>query len=204
MSNICSQVYFLCTIHLATYREGRLLVLLVKEGARAREYEHALLWLIDCGLVHKAHRVSKPNIPLKVYEDLKAFKLFLLDIGLLSCMTHLSQKTLLDGNFLFKEFKGALTEQYVLQQLKTLPNIGVYYWTNERNTSEIDFLLDANSNIIPIEVTAETNLKSKSLRGFSEKYTPTISIRSSMSDYKKDDLVLNLPLYAISNILYEI
>ena len=174
---------------------------LVKEGARAREYEYALMWLEDCGLVHKVHRVSSPRLPLKAYEDLKAFKLFLLDVGLLSCMTHLRQDTLLDGNDLFVEFKGAITEQYVLQQLKTIP-ISTYYWTNERNTAELDFLLDIRGSITPLEVKAETNLQSKSLRTFADKYHSNVSIRSSMSDYKKEDWLLNLPLYAIECIKY--
>jgi predicted AAA+ superfamily ATPase len=172
----------------------------VKEGARAREYEYALMWLTDCGLVHKVHRVTKPNLPLKAYEDLKAFKLFLVDLGLLSCMTRLKQDVLLDGNELFKEFKGALTEQYVLQQLKTLRNIEPYYWSNERNTAEIDFLLDTGNMLIPLEVKAEVNLQSKSLKAFAEKYTPPFSIRSSMSDYKRERWLLNLPLYSIGQI----
>jgi len=173
---------------------------LVKEGARAREYEYALMWLTDCGLVHKVHRVSVPNLPLKVYEDLKAFKLFLIDIGLLSCMTRLRQDVLLDGNELFKEFKGALTEQYVLQQIKTLRGVEPYYWTNDRNTAEVDFLLDAGSRAVPLEVKAEVNLQSKSLKAFADKHKSALSIRSSMSDYKHEDWLLNLPLYAIGNI----
>jgi predicted AAA+ superfamily ATPase len=173
---------------------------LVKEGARAREYEYALIWLTDCGLVHKVHRVTQPSLPLKAYEDLRAFKLFLSDIGLLSCMTNLRQDVLLDGDALFKEFKGALTEQYVLQQLKTLPDIAVYYWANERNTVEIDFLLSDGRAIVPLEVKAETNLRSKSLRAYAEKYHPPLSVRSSMSDYKQEAWLLNLPLYAIGSI----
>ncbi len=173
---------------------------LIKEGARAREYEYALMWLNDCGLVHKVHRAAAPSLPLKAYEDLKAFKLFLVDVGLLSCMTRLRQNVLLDGNALFKEFKGALTEQYVLQQLKTMSAIDVYYWSNERNTSEIDFLLDTGEDIIPLEVKAEVNLQSKSLKAFADKYRPTMSVRCSMSDYKREDWLLNLPLYAIGNI----
>ncbi len=173
---------------------------LVKEGARAREYEYALMWLCDCGLVHKVYRADAPNIPLKAYEDLKAFKLFMLDIGLLSCMTRLRQDVLLNGNELFKEFKGALTEQYVLEQLKTLGNIDAYYWTNDRNTSEVDFLLDTGNQVIPLEVKAEVNLQSKSLKAFADKYKPDISIRSSMSDYKKEDWLTNLPLYGIEFI----
>lgn len=173
---------------------------LIKDGARAREYEYALMWLSDCGLVHKVHRVTAPSLPLKAYEDLKAFKLFLVDIGLLSCMTRLRQDVLLNGNELFKEFKGALTEQYVLQQLKTLHDIEPYYWTNERNTAEIDFLLNTGNAVVPLEVKAEVNLQSKSLRAFADKFHPPVSVRSTMADYKQEDWLLNLPLYAIGNI----
>ena len=173
---------------------------LIKEGARAKEYELAMLWLTDCGLVHKVQRVTTPNLPLKAYGDLKAFKLFLVDIGLLSCMTGLRQQTLLDGNDLFKEFKGALTEQYVLQQLKTLKDVQTYYWTAERGTAEVDFIIDNGSDIIPIEVKAEANLQAKSLKVYREKFQPKLSIRTSMADYKKEDWLLNLPLWAICNI----
>lgn len=173
---------------------------LVKEGARAREYEYALMWLADCGLVHKVYRANEPKLPLKAYEDLKAFKLFLVDVGLLSCMTRLRQDMLLEGNALFVEFKGALTEQYVLQQLITLPDIQTYYWTNERNTAEIDFLLDMGHAVIPLEVKAEVSLQSKSLKAFAEKYDPALSIRTSMTDYKRESWLLNLPLYAIGQI----
>ncbi len=170
---------------------------LIKEGARAKEYEQAMLWLTDCGLIHKVHRVNSPRLPLKAYEDLKSFKLFLLDVGLLSCMVRLKQSTLLDGNALFKEFKGALTEQYVLQQLKTVKELETYYWTNDRGGSEIDFVVDNGSNVIPIEVKAETNLKAKSLKTYYEKFQPEMSVRTSMSDYKREEWLLNLPLYAI-------
>ena len=173
---------------------------LIKEGARAKEYELAMLWLADCGLVHKVQRITAPNLPLKAYEDLKAFKLFLVDIGLLSCMTGLRQQTLLDGNDLFKEFKGALTEQYVLQQLKTLKNIQTYYWSAERGMAEVDFIIDNGSNVIPLEVKAEANLQAKSLKVYREKFRPKLSIRASMADYKKEDELLNLPLWAIETI----
>lgn len=173
---------------------------LIKEGARAKEYELALLWLTDCGLVHQVNRVTAPNLPLKAYEDLKAFKLFLLDVGLLSCMVRLRQDVLLDGNALFKEFKGALTEQYVLQQLKTLKDINAFYWTNDRNSAEIDFLIDNGTAIIPMEVKAEVNLQSKSLKTFRDKFSPKTSVRTSMADYKKEDWLINLPLYAIGSI----
>ncbi len=172
---------------------------LVKEGARAKEYEMAMLWLTDCGLIHKIHKVTIPSVPLKAYEDMKAFKLYVLDVGLLSCMTRLKQETLLEGNALFTEFKGALTEQYVLQQLKTLKNIEIYYWSNNNGSAEIDFLIN-NDNIIPIEVKAETNLQAKSLKVYRDKYNPSISIRSSMSDFKKEGLLINLPLYTIETI----
>ena len=174
---------------------------LVKEGARAKEYELALLWLTDCGLVHKVHRVSEPNLPLKAYEDLKAFKLFLVDVGLLACMVGLKQDVLLDGNELFKEFKGALTEQYVLQQLKTLKGVNTYYWTADRGTAEIDFIVDNGYDVVPIEVKAETNLQAKSLKVYRDKFQPELSIRTSMADYKKEDWLLNLPLWAIETTL---
>jgi len=173
---------------------------LIREGARAKDYELALLWLSDCGLVHKVHRVSAPNIPLIAYEDLRAFKLFLSDIGLLSCMAGLRQDVLLEGNALFKEFKGALTEQYVLQQLKTLKGIHTSYWANERGGAEIDFLLSNGRDIVPVEVKAEANLQAKSLRTFRDKYKPRISVRASMADYKIEDGLINLPLYAIEEV----
>ncbi|MGM9937529.1 MAG: ATP-binding protein [Candidatus Ornithomonoglobus sp.] len=173
---------------------------LVREGARAKEYEAAIMWLSDCGLVHKVSRITKPNLPLKAYEDLKAFKLFLLDVGLLGCMTGLRQSTLLDGNDLFIEFKGALTEQYVLQQLAAISELSVYYYTNERNSCEIDFLIDNGEAVIPVEVKAETNLMAKSLKTYNGKYNPDFCIRASMADYKKEDWLVNLPLYAISEI----
>lgn len=170
---------------------------LIKDGSRAKEYELAMLWLTDCGLVHKVHRVTAPSLPLKAYEDLKAFKLFLVDVGLLSCMVDLRQDVLLDGNALFKEFKGALTEQYVLQQLKTLKAVNTYYWTAERATAEVDFVIDNGRDIIPVEVKAETNLQAKSLKVYHEKFRPRLSIRTSMADYKKEDWLLNLPLWAV-------
>lgn len=176
---------------------------LVREGGRAREYETAIMWLSDCGLVHKVSRVNAAGIPLKAYEDLKAFKLFMVDVGLLGCMTGLRQRTLLDGDDLFVEFKGALTEQYVCQQLKTIEDLGVYYYTNDRGSCEIDFVVDTGEQIVPIEVKAETNLRAKSLKTYRERFEPELSVRTSMADYKKEDWLLNLPLYAIENIAAE-
>lgn len=170
---------------------------LIKEGARTKEYELAMLWLTDCGLVHKVHRITAPSLPLKAYEDLKAFKLFLVDVGLLSCAAVLRQDVLLDGNALFKEFKGALTEQYVLQQLKAMKGLNIYYWTADRRIAEVDFVVDNGNNVIPGEVKVEINLQSKSLKVYREKFQPRLSIRSSMADYKREDWLLYLPLWAL-------
>lgn len=173
---------------------------LVREGARAKEYETAIMWLSDCGLVHRVSRVNAASIPLKAYEDLKAFKLFMVDVGLLGCMTGLHQRTLLDGNDLFKEFKGALTEQYVCQQLKTVEGLSVYYYTNDRGSCEVDFIVDTGQQIIPVEVKAEVNLRAKSLRTYQERFSPDVSVRTSMADFKKENWLVNLPLYAVEKI----
>ena len=173
---------------------------LVREGARAKDYETALMWLSDCGLIHKVSRVNAAGIPLKAYEDLKAFKLFVLDIGLLGCMSGLHQRIILDGNELFSEFKGALTEQYVCQQLKCIDDLSLYYYTNDRGSCEIDFIVDNGEHVIPVEVKAEENLRAKSLKVYHEKYNPQISVRTSMADYRKDDWLTNLPLYAIDHV----
>lgn len=173
---------------------------LVREGGRAKEYETAIMWLCDCGLVHKVSRVNAAGIPLKAYEDLKAFKLFLVDVGLLGCMVGLHQSTLLDGSGLFTEFKGALTEQYVCQQLKTIEDLGIYYYTNDRGSCEVDFVLDADGKIVPVEVKAKVNLRAKSLKTYREKFKPELSLRVSMADYKKEDWLINLPLYAVGEI----
>lgn len=170
----------------------------VREGARAKEFENAIMWLSDCGLIHKVSRVTKPGLPLKAYEDLKAFKIFLLDVGLLCCMTGISQKVLLSGDELFTEFKGALTEQYVLQQLKTQKGLGIYYYTNDRGSSEIDFIMDDGENVIPVEVKAELNLKAKSFKTYLEKYEPEKAFRISMADYSEHDGFVDLPLYMVN------
>ena len=173
---------------------------IIKEGARAKDYELALMWLSDCGLVHRVYRATAPSLPLKAYEDLRAFKLYLVDVGLLSCMVRLNQQVLISGSEIFIEFKGALTEQYVLQQLKTLKGVDAYYWTNDRGSAEIDFLIDNGDEVIPVEVKAETNLKAKSLKTYCEKYHPKTAIRTSMADYKLEEWLVNLPLWAIESI----
>ena len=173
---------------------------LVREGGRAKDYETAIMWLCDCGLVHKIGRVNAAGLPLKAYEDLKAFKLFLLDVGLLGCMAGLKQQTLLDGNDLFVESKGALTEQYVCQQLKTIDGLNVYYYTNDRGSCEVDFVIDTGEQVIPVEVKAEVNLKAKSLKTYLEKFQPELAVRTSMADYRKEERLVNLPLYAVEEI----
>jgi uncharacterized protein len=157
--------------------------------------------LLDCGLVYKVHTVSKPAIPLKAYENLSAFKLFLVDVGLLSALSALDIKTLLLGNLLFEEFKGALTEQYVLQQLVAGKSEAIYYWSAENMRAEIDFVLQQNGRVVPIEVKAAENLHAKSLRVFCEKFKPAMAIRTSMSDYREESWMINWPLYAITSIL---
>jgi len=173
---------------------------LIKEGARAREYELALMWLIDCGLAYKIHRVSKPNIPLKAYEDTGAFKLFIVDLGILAALTDLDDKTLLAGNKIFTEFKGALTEQYVLQQLIVNDKFKLNYWSAKQGTAEVDFVLQYKDSVVPIEVKAEENLQSKSLKVYYDKFSPKIAFRASMSDYRKKDWLSNIPLYAIHSL----
>ncbi|MGV8165800.1 MAG: ATP-binding protein [Alkaliphilus sp.] len=172
---------------------------LIRQGAR--EYELAMTWLSDCGLIHKVSRITKPAIPIVAYRDASAFKLFVLDVGLLSAMTNLDLKSILEGNSMFEEFKGALTEQYVLQQLISTKNVEPYYWSAHKSTGEIDFIIQNEGDIIPIEVKAEENLQAKSLKNYCLKYEPKYAIRTSMSDFRKENTLINLPLYAINTIL---
>ncbi len=174
---------------------------IIKRGARAKDYELALAWLMDCGLLHKVNRATKPALPLKAYEDFNAFKLFLVDVGLLAAMGNLDVKVLLEGVGIFEEFKGALNEQYVLQQLLiTMSNGDIYYWSADNARAEIDFLVQLGTKIVPLEVKAEENLQAKSLRTFYQKYSPKVSLRTSMSDFRNEDWLINLPLYAISEL----
>lgn len=173
---------------------------LVKKGARAKEYELALSWLVDCGLVYRIYRVTKPGIPLKGYVDNSAFKIYIVDVGLLAAMGDIDVKTLLEGNAIFEEFKGALTEQYVLQQLIINPDMPIYYWSAETGTAELDFVVQYLGRVIPIEVKAEENLQAKSLKSYCQKYNPEIALRVSMSDYRKENWLTNIPLYAVGEI----
>jgi uncharacterized protein len=168
----------------------------IKKGARAKEFEMAINWLVDAGLILKVNRVEKPTLPLNAYADFDAFKLFLLDIGLLNAMANLDQTILLEKNTILTEFKGALTEQFVCQQLKITEEL--YYWTAENANAEVDFLLQYQNQIIPIEVKAEENLKAKSLKVFVDKYSSKTAIRTSMSKYRQQDWLTNIPLYGIT------
>ena len=154
----------------------------VKEGARAKDFELAIEWLIDAGLIYKVSRVKKAGIPLSAYEDFSAFKLFLLDTGLMGAMSGLPPQALLEGNVLFSDYKGAITEQYVLQQLKSVKGLSIYYWSSDTSRGELDFLLQKDVSVIPVEVKAEENLQSKSLRFFVEKNAGLHGVRFSMSD----------------------
>lgn len=173
---------------------------LVREGARAREYEIALSWLIDCGLVYQINRVTTSKVPLSAYQDFNAFKLYLLDVGLLSAMSGIDSKTLLEGNDVFEEFKGSLTEQYVLCQLKECTDLDVFYWSSDTGISELDFITQIGKDNVPIEVKASENLQAKSLKSFVQKYETKFNVRTSMSDYRNDDWITNIPLYCIANI----
>lgn len=173
---------------------------LIKQGARAREYEIALSWLIDCGLVYQINRVNNSKIPLSAYQDFSAFKLYLLDVGLLTAMAGVDAKTLLEGNDFFEEFKGSLTEEYVLCQLKECTNLDVFYWSSDTGYAEVDFITQIGGDNVPIEVKSNENLQSKSLKAFAEKYDNKKNVRTSMSDYRKKDWLINIPLYSIGNI----
>lgn len=170
---------------------------IIKEGARAKEFELAIQWLVDCGLLLKCHRVKKPGIPLTAYQDLSAFKLYLHDVGLLAAMAGINVQTLIEGDSIFTEFKGALTEQYVMQQLRVESDRFIGYWTNERSTYEVDFVIQDNGKVLPIEVKSSTNLKAKSFKIFCDKYKPESAVRASLSHYKEESWMTNLPLYAI-------
>lgn len=173
----------------------------VKEGARAKDFELTIEWLIDAGLIYKVSRVKKAGIPLSAYEDFSAFKLFLLDTGLMGAMSGLPPQALLEGNVLFSDYKGAITEQYVLQQLKSVKGLSIYYWSSDTSRGELDFLLQKDVSVIPVEVKAEENLQSKSLRFFVEKNAGLHGVRFSMSDYRKQEWMINYPLYSVGYIL---
>ena len=172
----------------------------IKEGARSNEFENAIQWLTDSGLVHKVNRVNEPKIPLSAYKNFSIYKLFVLDIGLLGAMSELDAQTILKGNDLFVEFKGALAEQYVLQQIICDTNYTPYYFGTDKATFEQDFIIQKENNILPIEVKASTNVHSQSLKAFYEKYNPKTSVRFSLLPYQDQSWMQNIPLYAICNL----
>ncbi len=167
----------------------------IKKAARAKDFEMAINWLVDAGLVLKVNRIEKPTLPLNAYADYDAFKLFLLDIGLLNAIGNLDQKILLEKNNILTEFKGALTEQFVCQQLKIKHEL--YYWAMANTMAEIDFVLQFKNEIIPIEVKAEENVKSKSLKVYVDKFAPKTALRTSMNMYREESRLVNVPLYGI-------
>lgn len=173
---------------------------LVKQGARAREYEIALSWLIDCGLVYQINRVNACKVPLSAYQDFNAFKLYILDVGLLCAKAKLDAVSIIDRNEILVEFKGALTEQYVLTEIKSNINSPIFYWSAEKGTAEIDYLIQIGKDNIPIEVKSNENLQAKSLKNFIEKYGTQKNVRTSMSNYRKEEKLMNIPLYLICNI----
>ena len=172
----------------------------VREGARAKDYAESLTWLAQAGLIHKVPRITKPGIPLSAYNDNKSFKVFLLDVGLLGAMAGLDPTVVLDGNTAFTEFKGSLTEQYVCQQLVSDCGLTPHYWSAENSSGEIDFLVQRASGVYAIEVKAEENLRAKSLRAFKAAHPEIKSVRFSLSGYREQDWMRNVPLYAMSNM----
>ncbi|MBQ9271488.1 MAG: ATP-binding protein [Alphaproteobacteria bacterium] len=170
----------------------------IKQGARAAEFENALIWLEKTGLVYPVTKITKPDLPLAGYEDKSSFKLYMLDVGLLGAKSLLPAKTLLEGSRIFEEFKGALTEQYVLQQLKAKDSLPIYYWTGRE--SEVDFVLQDEDLVIPIEVKAEINLKAKSLGVYQNKFHPVKSVRTSLADFKVNNNLYDIPLYLIESM----
>lgn len=172
----------------------------IKTGGRMKDFEIAIEWLLDCGLISKVYKVSKPAMPLKAYIDFSAFKLFLLDVGLLGALSDLDAESILEGNAIFTEFKGALTEQYVLQEIVVETSYTPYYFASDTATYEMDFMIQKQKYIVPIEVKAETNLQAQSLKAYHKKYAPTLAVRTSMADYKEEEWLLNLPLYAVRNL----
>lgn len=174
---------------------------MIKEGARAKDFELAIEWLKDAGLIYKVNRCKKAQLPLAAYEDFSAFKMFLSDIGLMGAMSNIPVQSLLNGNMLFSDFKGALTEQFVLQQMKTNQSLSIYYWSADNSRGEIDFLVQQEEKVIPIEVKVEENLQAKSLRMFVERNPGLKGCRFSMSPYREQDWLVNYPLYSVLTIL---
>jgi predicted AAA+ superfamily ATPase len=174
---------------------------LIREGARAKDFEMAINWLSDYGLIHLVHRTKKANFPLAAYSDLQAFKIYALDVGLLAAMGNINSRTLIEKEQLFTEFKGALTEQFVLQEFKSEGMKQIYYWANDTGSAEVDFLLEFENKILPIEVKASENLQSKSLKTFSSKYPDIHCFRTSLSNFRNENWMTNIPLFGVKQLL---
>lgn len=172
----------------------------IKKGARSSDFEVAIQWLCDSGLVHKVNRVNEPHVPLSAYKDFSAYKLFFVDVGLLGAMSGLDAKSILENNRLFVEFKGALAEQYVLQEIISETDYKPYYYGTEKATFEQDFLIQKGMDVVPIEVKADANVRSQSLKSFYEKFKPANSIRFSLLNYENQTWMQNIPLYAVCNL----
>lgn len=165
-----------------------------------KDFEIAIQWLCDAGLVRKVNKVTKPAMPLKAYISFTDFKLYMNDIGLLGALSELDKESVVEGNDIFTEFKGALTEQFVLQEILATTLYTPFYFSGEKSTYETDFLIQKGKNIVPIEVKSEENLKSKSLKFYCEKFKPEYAVRTSMSNFREQDWMSNIPLWAISGI----
>ena len=172
----------------------------IKKGARSSDFEIAIQWLMDSGLIYKVNRVNEPHMPLKAYINMSAYKLFILDIGLLGALSDLPAKTILEKDEIFVEFKGALREQYVLQQLICDTQYTPYYYGTDKSTFEQDFMIQMEDMIVPIEVKAEGNVYSQSLKAYCEKYHPKKAVRFSTLKYADQGWMVNIPLYAISTL----
>ena len=173
----------------------------LREGARAKDFELAIMWLHDCGLVLKSHRVSAPRLPLNAYQDMQVFKLFMVDVGLLCAQSGIEARILLDGNRIFTEFKGALTEQFVMQELTCSSCDYIGYWTNERSTAEVDFVVQKEGVVIPIEVKAGENLRSRSFTLFCNTFEPERAYKvSALAHQAPASAIENIPLYGIATI----
>lgn len=170
---------------------------IIRDGARAKDFELAIMWLYNCGLVLKSHRVKVPSMPLKAYQDFQTFKLFMVDVGLLGAAVGLQTQMLLEGNRLFTEFKGALAEQYVMQELSAQNFDYIGYWTNERSTAEVDFVIQHKGEVVPIEVKSGENLRSRSFTQFCRTYEPKIAFKASTLPYHGGMDIVNVPLYGI-------
>lgn len=172
----------------------------IAKGARAKSYRSGITWLTQAGIATLVRRISKPGIPLAPYADDTAFKLFLVDVGLLGAMVQLDRETVLAGNEIFEEFKGSLTEQYVCQQLVSDCGLVSYYWSAENSRGEVDFLVQSSNDVYALEVKAEENLRSKSLRAFTDSHPKIKAVRLSLSGYREQGWMRNVPLYAMANM----